>query len=113
MAPWSVDGGDVSRAARRLEGEVRRTPILRADELDELCGAQIYCKAEVLQHTGSFKARGALNALCGMAAAHRRRGVVTYSSGNHGRALAWAARGLGVPCGVVQFDTPCGLRSSF
>ena len=68
----------------------------------------LWLKPENLQPTGSFKMRGALNALGALDAGVRARGVLTHSSGNHGRALAWAARVYGVPAVVVMPNTPTG-----
>lgn len=91
---------DVAAAARRIEGAVRNTPLLRSETIDRICGGrEIYFKAENVQRTGSFKARGALNAVKLLGA--EAPGVVTHSSGNHGQALAWAARTCGLPCSVV------------
>ncbi|WP_454766474.1 threonine ammonia-lyase [Cupriavidus campinensis] len=93
---------DVERAARALAPHIVRTPLLRNARLDALAGAPIWLKAECLQVTGSFKARGALNALLAMDAATRARGVIAYSTGNHGQAIAWAARRLGLSATIVM-----------
>lgn len=87
--------GDVLRAARRLEGRVRRTPLERSDALSEATGAEVWLKLEGLQRTGSFKVRGALNAVASLSAAERARGLVTASAGNHGLGVAFAARETG------------------
>lgn len=96
-----VDLDDVRQAAERLAGHVVRTPLVPCPWA---AGAELYVKPESLQPTGAFKLRGALNALAELPAAERERGVVTHSSGNHGRALAWAAREYGVPAVVVMPD---------
>ncbi|MEP7054914.1 MAG: pyridoxal-phosphate dependent enzyme [Actinomycetota bacterium] len=83
---------DVLAAAQRLDGIAHRTPVLTSHTLDDLVGAQIFLKAENLQRSGSFKFRGAFNAISALAPADRRRGVVAYSSGNHAQAVALAAR---------------------
>jgi threonine dehydratase len=82
---------DVSRAAVRLEGRIRRTPIVRSAWLSEATGADVWLKLENLQIEGSFKTRGACHALLQRKAAR----AVTASAGNHGRSLAFAARELG------------------
>jgi threonine dehydratase len=88
------------RAAReRLAGRVLRTPLARL-ELPEIAGT-IYLKLENLQPIGSFKLRGALNAVLQTAPDELRGGVVTASAGNMGQGVAWAARELGLPCTVV------------
>ena len=93
---------DVLQAAEAIAPHVVRTPLLRSPRLDALAGAPVWLKAECLQLTGSFKVRGAFNALLALDAAQRARGVVAYSTGNHGQAIAWAARQLGVPATVVM-----------
>ena len=91
----------VRAAAGRISAVVERTPVLRSDTLDALTGARLYLKCEHLQKTGAFKARGASNAVFGLPDDDARRGVATHSSGNHGAALAWAARLRGIPAHVV------------
>ena len=93
---------DVTAAAQRLSPYVRRTMLLRSPALDERVQAPVWLKLENLQVTGSFKARGAFNALLNMDAGQRARGVVAYSTGNHGQAVAWAARCLDVPATIVM-----------
>jgi threo-3-hydroxy-L-aspartate ammonia-lyase len=95
--------GDVDRAARRLAGRVRRTPVVRCDRLDELAGARLWLKAENLQRGGSFKIRGALLAVERLAAAGSL-GVVAQSTGNHAIAVALAARDHGLPAVLVLPD---------
>ncbi|HTS22342.1 MAG TPA: pyridoxal-phosphate dependent enzyme [Casimicrobiaceae bacterium] len=91
------------RSARsRIAPHVHRTPVLRCRSLDEETSAELHFKAENLQRTGAFKARGASNAVLSLSAAEARRGVVTHSSGNHGAALAYAAALRGIPAFVVM-----------
>lgn len=92
----------VCAAARRLAGVARRTPLLAATALDELTGGQVLLKLESLQHTGSFKIRGAWNRLAQLDAAARRAGVVAFSSGNHAQGVAAAARALGIRATIVM-----------
>lgn len=87
------------RAAERLHGRVRTTPVIRSPALSA-AGARVHLKLENLQYTGSFKVRGAFNRLLTLDEPARRRGVVAASSGNHGAAVAFAMRELGIP-GVV------------
>lgn len=98
----TVAAADVTRAAARIAGWVQRTPILSSRLLDQLAGRPLLLKAEHLQYTGSYKARGAANHLSSyVEVAQRPRGVIAASSGNHGQAVAWAAREAGVPATIV------------
>jgi threonine dehydratase len=87
---------DVTAAAHRLRGVIERTPLLRSDALSRRAGVEVHLKCEHRQRTGSFKLRGAYNALATLPAEVRARGVVASSAGNHGLGLAYAARALGV-----------------
>lgn len=87
---------EVLRAHARLRPYVRETPVVRSDALSERTGGDVWLKLESLQHTGSFKVRGAMHKLLRLAPEVRGRGVVTASSGNHGAGVAWSARALGV-----------------
>jgi len=93
---------DVHAALRRIALHIVRTPMLRNDALDALTGAKVLIKPEVLQRTGSFKLRGATNALIRLGAEELRLGVVTYSSGNHAQAIACAAHRLGAKATIVM-----------
>ena len=98
---------DVAAARARLAGHIVRTPMLRHPLLDEMTGGTILLKPEPLQRTGSFKLRGATNALLQFTEAERRAGVVTHSSGNHGQATACAAAALGMQATVfMPADAP-------
>lgn len=96
------DVDDVRAAARRLAGHARRTPLLAATPLDGLTGGRILLKLETLQHTGSFKFRGAWNRLSQLDESQRAAGVVAYSSGNHAQGVAEAARRLGIRATIVM-----------
>lgn len=93
---------DVVDAEARLRGWLVATPVLESDAINRRVGARVLFKAECLQHTGSFKIRGALNRLLQLSAAERRAGVVAFSSGNHAQAVALAARWLEVPATIVM-----------
>lgn len=98
---------DVEHAAQAIAPHVRRTPLLRSAALDAIAGGPVWLKLENLQATGSFKLRGAFNALLALAPEQRARGVVAYSTGNHGQAIAWAAKQLGVAATIVMpVDAP-------
>lgn len=92
---------DVLAAAARIAPHATVTPVLRSRELDALAGASLHFKGEHLQRGGAFKFRGACNAVWALEPEQATRGVVTHSSGNHGAALALAARLRGIPCHVV------------
>jgi threo-3-hydroxy-L-aspartate ammonia-lyase len=96
-----LDFGRVQAAAARLAGVAHRTPVLTSVTLDARCGGSIWLKAEPFQRGGSFKFRGAYNRLSLLDDDQRARGVVAYSSGNHGGAIALAAATLGIPAVVV------------
>lgn len=98
----SISWDDVARAHERLAGIAERTPVMRLAAADALSGATLYFKCENLQRTGAFKIRGAYNAVAQFTPAQRAGGVITFSSGNHGQAIARAAHWLGVPALVVM-----------
>jgi threo-3-hydroxy-L-aspartate ammonia-lyase len=91
----------IRAAAARLDGVAHRTPVLTSASLDAECGGTVVLKAESFQRSGSFKFRGAYNRLSQLSGAERERGIVAFSSGNHGAAVALAARLLGVSAVVV------------
>ena len=93
---------DVQEAAARLEGLVHHTPVLTCSSLNDRVGAQVFCKCENFQRAGAFKFRGACNAVMLLSDIEAQRGVATHSSGNHGAALALAARMRGVSARLVM-----------
>ena len=97
----SVTYDDVLAAATRIAPYIHRTPVLTCASLSRELGAEIFFKCENLQKVGAFKARGAHNAVFGLSEELCRNGVATHSSGNHGAALALAARSRGIPAHVV------------
>lgn len=92
----------IQAARERIAGRVHLTPTMSAARLGERAGVALTLKCELLQKTGSFKARGALNHVAQLGPEARVAGVITVSAGNHGQALAWAAQAAGVPCTVVM-----------
>ncbi len=104
---------DVRRATERVSPRVHRTPVLTSRSVDQLAGGRVHFKSEHLQRTGSFKFRGATNAVLALDDAAAGRGVAAHSSGNHAAALALAARDRGVPCHVVMpEDAPRAKREA-
>jgi threonine dehydratase len=104
------DVAAIRAAAARIAPHVHRTPLFTCRSLDAEVGAQLLFKAENLQRTGAFKARGATNAVFSLSEAEARRGVVTHSSGNHGAALAYAAARRGIPAFVVMPDNAARVK---
>jgi threonine dehydratase len=104
MAPLLAD---LEAARERLAGTARVTPLYGSETLSRLAGRTVYLKEENLQRTGSFKIRGAVNRLATLTEAERAAGVVAASAGNHGQAVAWAAREAGVAATIfVPQDAP-------
>ncbi|MEE8600549.1 threonine ammonia-lyase [Euzebya tangerina] len=93
---------DVVEAARRLQHEVVRTPLLESPRLNDRLGGRILIKAESLQRVGAFKFRGAVNRISQLTEAERARGVLAFSSGNHAQAVAHAAERFGVSAVIVM-----------
>ena len=93
---------DIHAAADELKSSVYRTPSIRSDALAALTGASVVLKLENLQHTGSFKVRGALIKLASLSGASRKTGVVAVSAGNHAQGVAYHGRRLGIPVTVVM-----------
>lgn len=124
MSVTLVGPGKIDDAARRLAGIALRTPLLPAPWIQELSVAgaapaeegaevpqnEIRIKCESLQHGGAFKLRGAYTMIAGLTETMRRRGIITYSSGNHGQAVALAARAYGVPATVVVPKTAPAIK---
>ena len=97
----------IRAAAERMEGHVRPTPLLNSPFLDELAGRRLWVKPECLQHTGSFKFRGAWSALSALEPETRSKGVIAFSSGNHAQAVAYAAKLHGTSAVIIMpSDSP-------
>jgi len=92
----------IHAAAQRLKGHARRTPLLESPFLNEFAGRRVLVKPECLQHTGSFKFRGAWSALSAMDTDTRANGVIAFSSGNHAQGIAYAAQLHGVPAVIIM-----------
>lgn len=92
--PASVALSDIEAAAARIAGRVVRTPLVTSPSLSRLCSQPVHLKLETRQPIGAFKLRGAMNAVLALGEEQRRRGLVTASTGNHGRAVAYTAREL-------------------
>ena len=93
---------DIEAAHSRLAGVARQTPLYPTETFSRLTGRQVFLKAENLQRTGSFKIRGAYNTISTLGPEERSAGVVAASAGNHGQAVAWAAREAGIPATIFM-----------
>lgn len=102
MANKTVTLRDVYQARHRIQDIAVRTPLIAAPTLTQRTGVAVYLKLETAQRTGAFKIRGAANKLQSLTRPERDRGVITVSSGNHGRAVAYVARELGIPAVVCM-----------
>src|SRR5205809_6272554 len=98
----SVDFNNIRAAHERIRPHITRTPVLTSSRLDEASGASLFFKCENFQKIGAFKVRGATNAVFALDDATAKRGVATHSSGNHGAALARAAKLRGIPADIVM-----------
>src|SRR5271163_1648323 len=101
-SPAALTMASIRAAHELIRDKIHRTPVMRSEVLDALCGRRLYFKCENLQKVGAFKARGATNAVFLLTDAEAARGVVTHCSGNHAAALARAARLRGIPAYIVM-----------
>ena len=102
--------GDIRSAAEALQGVAIRTPLIEAPSLSRRLGVPVWLKCEQWQPIGAFKVRGAWTAITRMSDLERRRGVLAHSSGNHGRAVAWVARRLGLRAVIVMNDNAPAVK---
>lgn len=101
MKKTTVTLQDVREAAERIRPYIRRTPLLREKTMDKVLGCQTYLKPEMLQITGAFKLRGALNKILSLTPDEQKKGIITSSSGNHAQACAYAGQLLGIHTTVI------------
>jgi threonine dehydratase len=98
---------DIQEARARIDGIARVTPVYGSETFTRMCGREVWLKAENLQRTGAFKVRGAVNKIATLTDEEKRAGVVAASAGNHGQAVAWAAREAGARAAIfVPQDAP-------
>lgn len=105
MPGFDITMSDIYAARKRIATIVMRTPLIRSVVLGERMGASVHLKLENVQQTGSFKLRGATNKILSLADEERERGVITVSSGNHGRAVSYVADALGIDAVVCLAET--------
>ncbi len=104
---FPVTYADIEAAAKRLDGVAHKTPVLTSRTVNERTNSQVFFKCENFQRTGSFKFRGAYNALAQLSEEQKQRGVLTFSSGNHAQGIALAGQLLGIPTTIVMpHDAP-------
>lgn len=107
MAKTTVTLEDILEARERIKPYVVKTPLLNIDKLDEKLGCEVYLKAEMLQKTGAFKARGAFNKVLTLTDEERKKGIIFSSSGNHAAACAYVGKKFGIDAyAVMPHDTP-------
>ena len=106
----AIDLADIRAAAARIRPHIHRTPLLASRSLSERLGVEVRLKCENLQRAGSFKIRGAMNALLQLDDEQRRRGVVAFSSGNHAQGVALAAKILGIPATIVMPENSVRMK---
>lgn len=113
MLTPAIELADVEQAAVRIAPFAHRTPVVTSTSLSALVGAEIFCKAESLQRTGSFKFRGATNAIAALTPDERSAGIVAFSSGNHAQAISRAAALHGCSATIVMpADAPAIKRAA-
>ena len=96
-----VQIADIETAAKRLDGIAHHTPVLTSTTINQITGSKVFFKCENFQRTGSFKFRGAYNALSQLSEEQKHKGVVTFSSGNHAQGIALAGKLLNIPTTIV------------
>ncbi len=100
----SISPQSIFKARQRIAGSIRATPLIASQSLSKATGTDVHLKLEHLQTTGSFKLRGAMNAVLSLSQEQRARGIVGASTGNHGRGLAYAARDAGTRCVICMSE---------
>ena len=93
---------DFYHVKNRISFLLRKTPLIKSDVLSDITESSVYLKPESMQKTGSFKIRGAANKLISLSGDEKRRGVIAFSSGNHGRAVSYVGRLIGVSASLVS-----------
>lgn len=111
-SPMSMTLETIRAAHARIAPYIVRTPLLRLPALDNALGCEVYVKAECMQRTGAFKLRGAMNKILTLTDAERARGFVAASSGNHGRAVAYAAQRFGTHACIVMPETAPAVKQA-
>lgn len=108
----SLTVSEITAARDRIAPYIVRTPLLRMNNLDQFLGCEVYVKAECMQTTGSFKLRGAMNRILSLSEEELQRGIVAASSGNHGKAVAYACKKLGTKATIVLPNTVAEIKEN-
>jgi threonine dehydratase len=108
----SITITDVQAAAKRLHGIAHRTPVITSRTVNQPINSQVFFKCENFQRTGSFKFRGAYNALSQLSESQKQKGVLTFSSGNHAQAIALAGQLLNIPTTIVMPDVAPAVKQA-
>ncbi len=103
---------DIQAAAKRLDGIARRTPVLTSTTVNQITNSQVFFKCENFQRTGSFKFRGAYNALSQLTESQKQKGVLTFSSGNHAQGIALAGKLLDIPTTIVMPENAPAVKQT-
>ncbi|MCR5137694.1 MAG: threonine/serine dehydratase [Oscillospiraceae bacterium] len=103
---------EIKAARDRIAPYIVRTPLLRMNNLDQFLGCEVYVKAECMQTTGSFKLRGAMNRILSLSEEELQRGIVAASSGNHGKAVAYACKKLGTKATIILPNTVAEIKEN-
>lgn len=103
---------DIQAAAKRLDGIARRTPVLTSTTVNQITNSQVFFKCENFQRTGSFKFRGAYNALSQLSESQKQKGVLTFSSGNHAQGIALAGKLLEIPTTIVMPENAPAVKQT-
>src|SRR5258708_15685914 len=101
MFDLQLDLAAIQSARQRIDGRVKRTPLVSSEAVSKRLGAPVYLKLELLQKTGSFKVRGAFNKVLSIPEDRRGRGLAAVSGGNHAQAIAYVAGQLGLPAVIL------------
>lgn len=107
-----IEIADIQAAAKRLDGIARHTPVLTSTTVNQITNSQVFFKCENFQRTGSFKFRGAYNALSQLPESQKQKGVITFSSGNHAQGIALAGKLLGIPTTIVMPENAPAVKQT-
>ncbi len=108
----TINISDIEAAAKRLDGIAHRTPVLTSTKVNQITNSNVFFKCQNFQRTGSFKFRGAYNALVQLSKQQKHQGVVTFSSGNHAQGIALAGKLLDIPTTIVMPENAPAVKQT-